>query len=174
MLVIKLIHRKRTTIKAKNNNNYGSHDEHFIDYDGDEDDSSPLWHSLSSPRKCGVPWFLCTTPDTLPGSDWRRQTGREDEPCTATGQRVQQGDSQCTLHCFPCCSNDKDVEDFLYNSTICSAVLGLFSRPHCLNTVGQKVTLEQRVSGACQITNEMAKESDSSTASSATGHSDCH
>lgn len=68
-----------------------NHDEHLMAYDGDEEDHSPLWHSLSSPGKCGAPWFLCTAPDTLPGSDWRRQTGREDEPCTAAGQRVKQG-----------------------------------------------------------------------------------
>lgn len=111
---LQLIYWKRTTIQAKKKEkgySHCSHDEHFIDYDGGEVDSSPLWHSLSSPRKYGVPWFLCTALDTLPGSDWRRQTGREDEPCTATGQRVQQGDSQCTLGWFPCWSNEEDVED---------------------------------------------------------------
>lgn len=88
------ISKKNNKLKKNdNNNNQESHDEHLIDYDGDEDDNSPLWHSLSCPGKCGAPWFLCTAPDTLPGSDWRHQTGQEDEPCTATGQRVKQGDT---------------------------------------------------------------------------------
>jgi len=68
---------------------------------GDEDKDSPLWHSLSYPGMCVAPWFLCTAPDTPPGSDWGHLTNLVDELYTATKEKIGNEQIQSTVCTAP-------------------------------------------------------------------------